>query len=169
MALTTTLADLSVLLVEPSHMQAGLVSRMLQHQGVGQVRVLERGDAALAAMAEVACSGLVVISSLYLPDMLGTELVTIMREDAALEAIPFILVSSETRPQVLEPVRQSGACSIVAKPFNEQQLSRALYAAADYLNPPEDVDLAEIGDLRVLLVDDSVASLNHLRLSLIHI
>ena len=163
MALTTTLADLSVLLVEPSHMQAGLVSRMLQHQGVGQVRVLERGDAALAAMAEVACSGLVVISSLYLPDMLGTELVTIMREDAALEAIPFILVSSETRPQVLEPVRQSGACSIVAKPFNEQQLSRALYAAADYLNPPEDVDLAEIGDLRVLLVDDSVASLNHLR------
>ena len=163
MALTTTLADLSVLLVEPSHMQAGLVSRMLQHQGVGQVRVLERGDAALAAMAEVACSGLVVISSLYLPDMLGTELVTIRREDAALEAIPFILVSSETRPQVLEPVRQSGACSIVAKPFNEQQLSRALYAAADYLNPPEDVDLAEIGDLRVLLVDDSVASLNHLR------
>ena len=163
MALTTTLADLSVLLVEPSHMQAGLVSRMLQHQGVGQVRVLERGDAALAAMAEVACSGLVVISSLYLPDMLGTELVTIMREDAALAAIPFILVSSETRPQVLEPVRQSGACSIVAKPFNEQQLSRALYAAADYLNPPEDVDLAEIGDLRVLLVDDSVASLNHLR------
>ena len=163
MALTTTLADLSVLLVEPSHMQAGLVSRMLQHQGVGQVRVLERGDAALAAMAEVACSGLVVISSLYLPDMLGTELVTIMREDVALEAIPFILVSSETRPQVLEPVRQSGACSIVAKPFNEQQLSRALYAAADYLNPPEDVDLAEIGDLRVLLVDDSVASLNHLR------
>jgi two-component system chemotaxis response regulator CheY len=163
MALTTTLADLSVLLVEPSHMQAGLVSRMLQHQGVGQVRVLERGDAALAAMAEVACSGLVVISSLYLPDMLGTELVSIMREDAALAAIPFILVSSETRPQVLEPVRQSGACSIVAKPFNEQQLSRALYAAADYLNPPEDVDLAEIGDLRVLLVDDSVASLNHLR------
>lgn len=60
-------------------------------------------------------------------------------------------------------MRQSGACSIVAKPFNEQQLSRALYAAADYLNPPEDVDLAEIGDLRVLLVDDSVASLNHLR------
>ncbi|HSG21986.1 MAG TPA: response regulator [Azonexus sp.] len=163
MALTTSLADLSVFLVEPSHMQAGLVSRMLQHQGVSEVKVFERGDAALAAMAEAGYAGLVVISSLYLPDMLGTELVAAMREDEALEAVPFILVSSETRPQVLEPVRQSGACSIVAKPFNEQQLSRALYAAADYLNPPEDVDVAEIEDLRVLVVDDSVASRHHLR------
>jgi len=163
MALTTSLADLSVLLVEPSHMQAGLVSRMLQHQGVRQVKVLERGDAALAALAEAGDHGLVVISSLYLPDMLGTELVAAMREDEALEPVPFILVSSETRPQVLDLVRQSGACSIVAKPFNEQQLSRALYAAADYLNPPEDCDMAEIEDLRVLVVDDSAASRKHLR------
>jgi len=105
----------------------------------------------------------VVISSLYLPDLSGTDLVTAMRRDPALEAVPFILVSSETRPQVLEPVRQSGACSIVPKPFNEQQLSLALYAAADYLNPPADLDLAEIEGLRVLLVDDSVASRRHLR------
>ncbi len=163
MSLTTSLADLSVLLVEPSQMQAGLVSRMLQHQGVRQIKVFATGGAALVAMHELGATGLVVISSLYLPDMAGTELVAAMRDDPALAAVPFILVSSETRPQVLEPVRQSGACSIVAKPFNEQQLSRALYAAADYLNPPEDMDLAEIENLRVLLVDDSLASRNHLR------
>ncbi|PKO93278.1 MAG: two-component system response regulator [Betaproteobacteria bacterium HGW-Betaproteobacteria-10] len=163
MALITSLADLSVLLVEPSRMQAGLVSRMLEHQGVARIKLRETGAEALAALAEVGNDNRVVISSLYLPDMQGTDLVTAMREDAALAVVPFILVSSETRPQVLDPVRQSGACSIVAKPFNEQQLSRALYAAADYLSPPEDVDLAEIEDLRVLLVDDSVASRNHLR------
>ena len=163
MALTTTLADLSVLLVEPSHMQANLVSRMLQHQGVRQVRVFDTAGAALAAMTEGVPTGLVVISSLYLPDMAGTELVAAMRADHDLETIPFILVSSETRPQVLEPVRQSGACSIVTKPFSEQQLSRALFAAADYLNPPEDMDAAEIESLRVLLVDDSLASRRHLR------
>lgn len=161
MALTTTLADLSILLVEPSSMQAGLMARMLEHQGVCQITVVDSGQAALGALTEAAL-GLVVISSLYLPDMLGTELVGAMRQDTALEAVPFILVSSETRPQMLEPVRQSGACSIVAKPFTEQQLSRALYAAADYLNPPEDVDLAEIEHLRVLVVDDSSASRRHL-------
>ncbi|MFZ2266689.1 MAG: response regulator [Azonexus sp.] len=163
MALTISLADLSVLLVEPSHMQAGLVSRMLQHQGVRHVRLVDTAAGALAAMTETAADGLVVISSLYLPDMAGTELVGAMRADPNLENIPFILISSETRPQVLEPVRQSGACSIVTKPFNEQQLSRALYAAADYLNPPEDLDVADIEGLRVLLVDDSLASRHHLR------
>lgn len=162
MALLTSLADISVLLIEPSSTQAALVSRMLQHQGVQRVAVLATGQEALAAIAESDDGGLVVISSLYLPDMLGTELVTAMREDQVLETVPFILVSSETRPQLLEPVRQAGACSIVAKPFNEQQLSRALYAAADYLNPPDDIDVAEIENLRVLVVDDSLASRNHL-------
>lgn len=163
MALTTSLADLSVLLVEPSHMQASVISRMLQHQGVRTVRIVESAAAALKGLLDGGSGGLVVISSLYLPDMPGTELVAAMRADPDLEAVPFILISSETRPQVLEPVRQSGACSIVTKPFNEQQLSRALYAAADYLNPPADLDVAEIESLRVLLVDDSLASRRHLR------
>ena len=163
MALTVSLVDLSLLLVEPSHMQAGLVRRMLEHQGISHIKVLETAAAALAAMTETAPAGLVVISSLYLPDMAGTELVAAMRADPDLESIPFILISSETRPQVLEPVRQSGACSIVSKPFTEQQLSRALYAAADYLNPPADLDVSEIEGLRVLLVDDSLASRHHLR------
>lgn len=161
MALTTSLADLSVLLVEPSHMQAQVVGRMLAHQGVGRVVVVDSATAALAALQSDHAG--VVVSSLYLPDMAGTELVAAMRADRDLETVPFILISSETRPQVLEPVRQSGACSIVAKPFTEQQLSRALYAAADYLNPPGDIDVAEVEGLRVLVVDDSVASRHHLR------
>ncbi|MBS1143602.1 MAG: response regulator [Proteobacteria bacterium] len=162
MALTTSLADLSIILVEPSAMQAHLVTRMLEHQGVRKVTHVDSAKAALAALKGHA-TNVIVISSLYLPDQPGTELVAAMRANADFETVPFILVSSETRPQVLEPVRQSGACSIVAKPFNEQQLSRALYAAADYLNPPEDLDVAEIENLRVLLVDDSLSSRRHLR------
>ncbi|OHC60785.1 MAG: two-component system response regulator [Rhodocyclales bacterium GWA2_65_19] len=160
--MTTSLADLAIILVEPSQMQAHLVSRMLEHQGVKKVTAVDTASAALAAL-KVESTNVIVISSLYLPDLAGTELVAAMRADRDLETVPFILVSSETRPQVLEPVRQSGACSIVAKPFNEQQLSRALYAAADYLNPPEDLDVAEIENLRVLLVDDSLSSRRHLR------
>jgi two-component system, chemotaxis family, chemotaxis protein CheY len=163
MALTTSLADLSVLLVEPSHMQANLVTRMLAHQGVSRVTSVDGASAALEVLEKIADRAhQIVISSLYLPDMSGVELVNKMRADAKLECVPFILVSSETRPQVLDPVRQSGACSIVTKPFTEQQLSRALFAAADYLNPPQDVDLAEIEGLRVLLVDDSKSSRRHL-------
>ncbi|WP_153115036.1 response regulator [Rhodocyclus tenuis] len=162
MALTTSLDDLSVLLVEPSSMQANLVSRMLENQGVRQVSVVGNAQAALESLHK-GHADRVVISSLYLPDILGTDLVTAMRRDPLLESVPFILVSSETRPQVLDPICQSGACIIVPKPFTEQQLSLALYAAADYLNPPEDLDLAEMEELRVLMVDDSLASRKHMR------
>lgn len=163
MALTTSLADINVILVEPSGMQANLIGRMLRNQGIERFETFESAAAALQAMSNQASSSTIVISSLYLPDMAGTELVAAMREDEHLEILPFILISSETRPQVLDPVRQSGACSILSKPFTEQQLSRALYAAADYLNPPNDLEASEIESLRVLLVDDSLASRRHLR------
>ncbi|MCH2222562.1 MAG: response regulator, partial [Dechloromonas sp.] len=103
MAMITSLIDLSVLLVEPSSMQAHLVQRMLANQGVKKVTVVETASAALAAL-HARHDGTVVVSSLYLPDLAGTELVAAMRAEAALETVPFILVSSETRPQVLEPV-----------------------------------------------------------------
>ena len=159
---SSALAEIHVVLVEPSTMQAHLVSRMLANQGVGSTEVCQTGAEALLALQKVD-RGWVVISSLYLPDQAGTDLVAAMRADPYLEAVPFILISSETRPQVLDPVRQAGACSILGKPFNEEQLARALYAAADYLNPPADLDAAELERLRVLLVDDSMASRRHLR------
>jgi two-component system chemotaxis response regulator CheY len=165
MALSTSLADLSVLLVEPSPMQSGLIRRMLEHRGITRIAAVDSGQAALAALAEGANDGMVVISSLYLPDMAGTDLVIAMRADERLEAVPFILISSETRPQRLEAIRQSGACSIVPKPFSEEQLERALFAAADYLHPPptdDDFDEADMEELRVLIVDDSLATRRHL-------
>ena len=81
----------------------------------------------------------------HLPDMTGIDLVPAMRAEEALAALPFALVSSETRPQVLDPVRQSGACAILPKPFSAEQLATALRSALDFLNPDlqlsVDVDL----------------------------
>lgn len=161
MAVTMSLGDLQVLLVEPSHMQSQLILRMLEHLGVTRVIHHETAGDALAAMCETRPS--VVISSLYLPDMQGTELVEIMRQDPELEWVPFVLISSETRPQMLDPVRQSGACSIVPKPFSEAQLARALNASIDQLTPEEAFDAEEVENLKVLLVDDSLASRRHIR------
>jgi two-component system chemotaxis response regulator CheY len=161
MSLISSGDSLEILLVEPSISQAKLMARMLQNLGVGAVQVCDTAEAALAAMRSRAPS--VVVSSLYLPDMQGTDLVQAMRADADLETLPFILVSSETRPQVLDPVRQSGACSIVAKPFTQEQLARALYAAADALCPPADFDSLDLENLRVLMVDDSPSSRRFMR------
>lgn len=162
MTLTTALSGFSVLLVEPSQMQANLIARMLEHLGMSKVQRLDSGQDALAAL-RLAPEDHIVISSMYLPDMSGVDLVGAMRLDPALETVPFILISSETRPQVLDPVRQSGACSIITKPFSEEQLSRSLLTAAEQLHPLENLEMAQLEDLRVLVVDDSLAARRHLR------
>jgi len=161
MRTASSISDLNVILVEPSSMQAGVVGRMLQDHGVAGLERFEHGADALRAMGEQVPS--VVISSLYLPDMAGTELIAAMRRQPALEAVPFILISSETRPQVLEPVRQAGACVILAKPFDAAQLRRALAGAVDYLSPELGLDGLEPERLRVLLVDDSGVTRRHYR------
>jgi two-component system, chemotaxis family, chemotaxis protein CheY len=152
------IGNLEVLLVEPSAVQAKIIQQAFVRLGVGSSRVAASGEAALAMMREHAPS--VVISAMYLPDMTGTGLVFAMREDPALEYLPYILVSSETRAQMLAPIRQSGACGIVPKPFSDEQLRRALLATVEFLQ--EDESLSEMGveveRIKVLLVDDSRSS-----------
>ena len=156
-------SDLQVLLVEPSAMQAKVIEQALLRIGVGKVEVAGTGGEALMIMRDRAPSS--VISAMYLPDMTGTELVFAMRDDAALEWLPFILVSSETRPQVLAPIRQSGACGILPKPFSDEQLRRAVSATLEVLQ--EDESLLELGieveHLKVLIVDDSRSSRGFIR------
>ncbi|MFX6771180.1 hypothetical protein ABTH21_19465, partial [Acinetobacter baumannii] len=82
--------------------------------------------------------------ALYLPDGDGTELVQAMRNTPELQQVAFVLVSSETRPQALDAVRQSGVCGILPKPFTSAQLQRVLSATLDFLaddtSPDEDID-----------------------------
>ncbi|MCB1887069.1 MAG: response regulator [Rhodocyclaceae bacterium] len=156
-----SICDLKVILVEPSRMQAALVTRMLEQQGLSGLEARTEGREALDTMRSQRPD--LVISSLYLPDMAGTDLVSAMRDDPALERVPFILISSETRPQVLDPIRQAGACSILNKPFDDGQLYRALGSAVDYLSPDVSLEGLEPERLRVLLVDDSGVTRRHYR------
>lgn len=152
--MTIQIGDLNALLVEPSAMQAKVIAHACAEVGLGVVRSAGSGAAALAAMGEARPD--VVISALYLPDMAGTDLVAAMRANEELQHVAFILVSSETRPQALDPVRQSGVCGILPKPFTPEQLRRALGNTVDFLDE-ERVDGGdfEAETLRVLLVDDS--------------
>ncbi|MDR2678643.1 MAG: response regulator [Zoogloeaceae bacterium] len=151
--------DPRVLLVEPSSTQAQIVERMLRDLGVTHLVICKSGAEALDEMLRARPD--MVISSFYLPDMDGAELVFAMRDDDDLEFVPFILISSETRPQALEPIRQSGACGIVRKPFSEKQLEQAMRSVIDPLEE-ETVDIETAETLRVLVVDDSIASRRHL-------
>jgi len=155
MASFHSVVSLSVFLIEPSPVQARVICAALKNFDISNVRVFDRGNDALVEMCENRPD--LVISALYLPDMTGTELVISMRSDPDLESVAFILISSETRPQALDPVRQSGVCGILPKPFSQAQLSTALSTTLDYLHTDESLanESVDLESLKVLLVDDS--------------
>jgi two-component system chemotaxis response regulator CheY len=159
----TSIHELYVLLVEPSAMQAKLIAGHLQQLGVVSVDVVASGAEALAAMRSNPPG--VVLGAMYLPDMTGTELILAMRADEALENLPFVLISSEDRARILEPVRQSGVCAILPKPFTPEMMKASLLAAIDWLNVDESLEASGfvLDDLRVMIVDDSPLSRKFIR------
>lgn len=155
--------ELGILLVEPSAMQAKIIGRQLMKQGIAHVHTVGTAEAALQAVRQELPSA--VISALYLPDKSGIDLLFAIRNDKDFSGLPFILISSETRFEVLEPVRQSGVCGILPKPFTEQQLGAALNATLDLLSHDSRLEQADVDleSVRVLLVDDSAMARKHIR------
>ncbi|MFC6673873.1 response regulator [Marinobacterium aestuariivivens] len=156
------LDSLLVQVVEPSRVQRHIIAEALRGLGVQHLELFDQAGAALAAMRRETPD--IVLSSMHLPDMTGTELVTEMRRDASLTDVTFLLVSSETHYRFLEPIRQAGAIAILPKPFDRDELRTALQSTLLYLNESdsEPPDSEELEHVRVLLVDDSALSRRYL-------
>jgi two-component system chemotaxis response regulator CheY len=165
MTFLTNIRDLSVFVVEPSTAQSHFITLQLNKIGVKYSSVFKNGGSALTAMQQNPPD--VIISSMHLSDMTGGELVVRMRADSLTSQIAFILVSSESRPHYLEPVRQSGSCAILGKPFTIEQLKKALATSLDYLRPGSEklaVDSnIDLETIKVLLVDDSRSARGFMR------
>lgn len=160
--------EIDVLIVEPSHVQAAVLHRELQNLGVVNIDEVDTAEAALEHMRNRSTS--VVISSFYLPDMSGADLVQKMRADDEMKQVQFVLISSEHRDFCLETVRQSGVSAILDKPLDTEKLSHALNITMEMMceDDSDDGDFAE-HQLRVLLVDDMVSARRYMRRTLEHL
>lgn len=154
--------QLRILLIEPSGVQASVITSYLQKLGASHIDHVTTAQQAMTHLQKNEYE--LVLSAMYLADMTGVELLTLMRSLPETQNLAFILVSSETRPQMLEPVRQLGVCAIVPKPFTQDLLQRALNTTLDYLSDDTSFDEeVSLDSLRVLLVDDSRAARNYMR------
>ncbi|MES9970615.1 MAG: response regulator [Candidatus Thiodiazotropha sp.] len=155
------LEELVVLLVEPSFTQQRAIMRQLSQLGIEQITTAKTGEEALQVMRGEHPD--LAISTLYLSDMTGTDLVHTMRSDSSLADMAFMLISSETRFRYLDPIRQAGAVAILPKPFKLAELRIAMNSVLEYIDP----DLLELEsfcpeDLEVLVVDDSSMARKHI-------
>lgn len=147
-------SELQVLLIEPSPTQQHIIKNHLHSAGVSDIVCVSKGVEALEQIPKILPE--LVISSMYLPDMTGEELVHAIRALPESYTMAYLLISSETKIECLEPIRQAGAVAILPKPFTQQQLNFALQATLEYLHP-DYIALEHFNteDLQVLLVDDS--------------
>lgn len=156
------IATLEVFLVEPSHTQQVIINQHLQASGIHAVTCVSSGGEMLAHLKSVKPD--LIISSMYLPDMTGVDLIHTIRKDSESYDMAFLLISSETNIQYLEPIRQAGAIAILPKPFTQQALDTALCASLDYLQPEKaNLEHVDVEDLHVLLVDDSEFSRKYIQ------
>ena len=154
--------DLSILLIEPSTTQAKIIQDQLRGQGVEKIDLAATGQDGLTLLDHYMPD--LVISSMYLPDMTAVDLLTQLRSQSRYHHLPFMLVSSETRLEQLEPIRQAGVVAILPKPFEFSDLHRALKATLQFLEPSEiELENYEVDQLRVLLVDDSRLARRHIK------
>ncbi len=155
------IADLAVTCVEPSSTQRKVIAGYLNELGLSRVEWFSDGSSAIKDMHQYQPD--LVISAMHLPDMSGAELVQLMREDSELEHIPFMIVSSEDSDYYLEPVRQAGVVAILSKPFDPEDLKKALYSTLEFIEPDMSMlNDSDLDGLLVLVVDDSVTARKHI-------
>lgn len=157
----TAIANLSILLVEPSEVQQKIIIKSLVESGVKQVETASTQEQVLS-MLETYHPDL-VISSMYLSDGTADSLLQKIRLNPATEHQPFMLISSERNKKYLEQLRQSGVLAILPKPFSAKAITRALKATLDIISEEEvELDHFDVTLLRVLVVDDSRFARKHI-------
>lgn len=149
------LNSLFVLLVEPSSSQRKAVINQLDELGVSQYKTANTGHQALEIIDTEQPD--LVISAMFLEDMDGTQLVLEMRATPNSQDIPFMLISTVTSRAELDPIKQSGATVVLAKPFQSDDLKQAIMTTMDW-ESPDFIRLQNFDPsaLRILVVDDSM-------------
>lgn len=153
--------DLTVLLIEPSNTQSKILKQVLSDEGICKIDIVGNGQEALEYLD--ACHPDLVISTMYFEDMTAIELLTSMRNKSNTQDINFMLVSSETSFNMINPIKQAGVLAVLPKPFDRRDFRTALIAARDTLEVSNlELENFDLDTLKGLVVDDSSTARRHI-------
>jgi two-component system chemotaxis response regulator CheY len=153
--------DLTVLLIEPSNTQSKILKQVLSDEGICKTDIVSNGQEALAYLDS--CHPDLVISTMYFEDMTAIELLHSMRNKANTSDINFMLVSSETSFNMINPIKQAGVLAVLPKPFDRRDFRIALIAARDTLEVSNlELENFDLDTLKGLVVDDSSTARRHI-------
>lgn len=157
-------APITVLVVEPSRVQASIIRRYLDEHSVSVAGAVANGSDAISAVMSLRPS--VVISAMHLPDINGVDLAQRIRSEIQVNAPGFILITSESDDAESASLSKLNRVLVLQKPFSSRQLVEAfnLVTGASMSLQPTATDSsktqmqpgrADRSKLRVLIADDS--------------
>ena len=100
-------SQLRVLIADDSSTARIQVRTVLQGLGFSQFLEVPDGAHAIAVAAREICH--LIVTDYNMPLMDGRALVSYLKQNPATAAIPIMMVTTETDPRVLDPVRQAGS------------------------------------------------------------
>ena len=115
-----------LMIVDDEPAMRRLTRRSLEHIGVGQIFEAADGEEALERMRAERVH--IVIADYGMPRMNGLQLLQMVRSDASLAKVGFIMLSGVSDASVVEQADKLGADGFVMKPFSLADLQQRIDA-----------------------------------------
>jgi two-component system, chemotaxis family, chemotaxis protein CheY len=130
---------MSVLVVDDYGTMVRIIRNLLRQLGFADIDDAADGVSALEKM-QMKRYGL-VISDWNMEPMTGYDLLQRVRADPALETVPFIMVTAESKTENVIAAKKAGVNNYIVKPFNAQTLKTKIEAVfgerVEYASPIE--------------------------------
>ena len=115
-----------ILVVDDYHTMVRIIRNLLKQLGFEDVDDAADGTAALEKLQQKPYG--LVISDWNMEPMTGYELLRHVRADDRLKAMPFIMVTAESKTENVIAAKKAGASNYIVKPFNAQTLKNKIEA-----------------------------------------
>ena len=112
--------NMKVLIVDDYNTMLRVLRNLLNQLNFTDITDAGDGAEALGKLREEEFG--LVISDWNMEPMTGIELLREMRADANLKAIPFIMITAESKPENVIAAKEAGVSNYIVKPFNAETL-----------------------------------------------
>jgi two-component system chemotaxis response regulator CheY len=120
-----------VLVVDDYSTMRRILRSLLEQIGFTHIVEAEDGGTALNKLRSEPFG--LVISDWNMEPMSGLQLLKAVRADAQLKAMPFIMVTAESKPENVVAAKAAGVNNYIVKPFNAETLSKKIEAVLGQL------------------------------------
>jgi two-component system chemotaxis response regulator CheY len=120
-AMANPILEKTILVVDDYATMRRIVANLLRQLGFTSVDEATDGSDALAKLRTGKEYGL-IISDWNMEPMTGYELLKEVRADARLSAMPFIMITAESKTENVIAAKKAGVNNYIVKPFNAETL-----------------------------------------------